>query len=70
VIKEDIFKKTISIDWSDIMEITYKTFELNFLLNGNNLVTVILPTSTNISIEIKQTIRNISEQKGIKIIGG
>jgi hypothetical protein len=70
VIKEDIFKKTKSIDWSDIMEITYQTFELNFLLHGNNLVTATLPTNGYKSVEIKQTIRNISEKKGIKFIVG
>lgn len=70
VIKGDIFKEVISIDWTDIKEITYKTFELEFLLNENNLVTVNLPTTANKSVEIKKTIRNFSEQKHIKINGG
>lgn len=70
IIKEDIFKKVISIDWTDIKEITYKTFELDFLLINNNMVTVNLPTTANKSVEIKKTIRNFSEQKNIKIIGG
>ena len=70
LIKNDIHKKLIKIDWEDIQEITYKTFELDFLLNNNNMVTVNLPTTANKSVEIKRTIRNFTEMKNIKIIGG
>ena len=70
LIKSDIQKKESKIDWINIQEITYKTFELDFLLNNNKIVTINLPTTAEKSVEIKKTIRNFSEQKNIKIIGG
>ena len=70
LIKKDIHKKELKIDWANIQEITYKTFELDFLLNNNTIVTVNLSTTAEKSVEIKKTIRTYSEQKSIKIIGG
>jgi hypothetical protein len=69
-IKKDIHKKEINIDWANVKEITYKSFELDFLLNDNNIETVNLPTTAAISIEIKNTVRKFSDEKQIKIIGG
>lgn len=70
LIKNDIHQREIKIDWKDIHEITFKTFELNFLLFDDHTVSVNLPTTANKSVEIKKNIRNFSEQKNIKIIGG
>ena len=69
-INRDIFKKVISIDWTDIKEITYKSFELDFKLDNNRIEIVNLPTTADKSIEIKKTIREYCDRKKITIIGG
>lgn len=69
-INRDIFKKVIRIDWTSIQEITFKSFELDFKLDNNNIETVNLPTTADKSIEIKKTIREFSEKREIKIVGG
>jgi len=69
-INRDIFKKVISIDWTDIKEITYKSFELDFKLDNDRIEIVNLPTTTDKSIEIKKTIREFCDRKKITIIGG
>jgi len=70
LIKEDIHKGQRRIDWGNVKEITYKSFELNFLLNDNNIEKVSLHTNGDISIEIKKTIRQFADDRQIRIIGG
>ena len=70
LIKEDIYKRQIDIDWLNVKEITYKSFELNFLLKNNKIETINLPTTAEKSIEIKKTIRKIADKRQIVIIGG
>lgn len=69
-IKQDLHKRALKIDWSNIKEIAYKTFELDFLLNNHNTETVSLQTTAEISIEIKKAIRKLADGKQINIIGG
>lgn len=69
-IKQDLHKRALKIDWSNIKEIGYKTFELDFLLNNHNTETVPLQTTAEISIEIKKAIRKLADGKQINIIGG
>ena len=65
-----IFKKAIRINWANVQEITFSTFELDFTLDNTTVETINLPTTADKSIEIKQTIRALAEQKEIPIIGG
>lgn len=69
-INRDIFKKVLRINWANIQEIRFKSFELDFNLDNNNVETVNLPTTAEKSIEIKKTIREFCENKDIKIVGG
>ena len=62
--------KTKTINWNDIKEITYKSFELDFLLNDNSSKLIILRTNGETSVEIKKSIREIADKKSINIIGG
>lgn len=70
LVKEDIHKKQRRIDWKNIKEITYRPFELNFLLADDNTEKVILTTNGEISIEVKKTIREFADERQIKIVGG
>jgi len=69
-INRDIFKKVVRIDWTNIKEITFKSFELDFKLDDDNIKTVNLPTTAEKSIEVKKTIRDYCNNKQIKIVGG
>ena len=69
-IKEDLHKKQRQIDWRSVKEISYKPFELNFHLTDNNIETVNLSTSGEISLDIKKTIRHFADERQIKIVGG
>ena len=69
-IKPDVLKKRIVIDWANVKEITYKTFEIDFLLNSNEVEIVNLPTSPDKSIEVKKAIREFAGSAQINIIGG
>ena len=70
LIKSDLHKRAHSIHWNTIKEITYKSFELDFLLVDNKSEKITLPTSATISINIKKAIREFAGAKQINIIGG
>jgi hypothetical protein len=70
IIKGDIFKKVISIDWTDVKEITYRSFALDLKLSDKSIKTLDLPTTADKSIEIKKSIREICDNKNITIEGG
>lgn len=69
-IKPDVLKKQIVIDWANVKEIKYKAFELDFLLNSNEIEIVNLPTSSDKSIEVKKAIREFAGSAHIDIVGG
>lgn len=69
-IRGTLHVKTKTINWNDIKEITYKSFELDFLLNDNSSKLIILRTNGETSVEIKKSIREIADKKSINIIGG
>ena len=70
IIKEDIHKGQRMIEWKNVREISYKPFELNFFLTDNNIETVNLSTSGEISLDVKKTIRQFADERQIKIVGG
>lgn len=70
IIKTDIHKRQRTIEWGNVREIGYKPFELNFILTDNNIETVNLSTSGEISLDIKKTIRQFADDRQIKIVGG
>lgn len=69
-IKQDFYKRQRTIEWGKVKEITYKSFELNFHLKDNNIETVNLSTTGEISLDIKRTIRQFADERQIKILGG
>ena len=69
-IRGTLHVKTKTINWNDIKEITYKSVELDFLLNDNSSKLIILRTNGETSVEIKKSIREIADKKSINIIGG
>ena len=69
-IKADVFKKQISVEWASVKEITYKAYELDFLLTNNHVEMIKLPTSAEKSVEVKRAIREYADGAGINIIGG
>jgi hypothetical protein len=70
LIREDIHRGQKKIEWKDVKEITYRPFELNFHLTDDNTETLSLPTSGEISIDVKKTIREFADSRQINIIGG
>ena len=70
IIREDVFKKTKSIDWKDIKEITFKSFALDILLNDNKEKLVILRTNAEVSIEVKKLVREMADRRNITVKGG
>lgn len=68
LITEGIHKKQRKIDWANIKEITYKSFELNFLLNDRSIEIVNLQTNGETSIEIKRTLRQFANDRQIEIV--
>lgn len=69
-IREDVHREEKYIAWKDIKEISFKTFEIDFHLKGKVIRTVVLHTNAEISISIKRTIREYSEERGIPVKGG
>jgi hypothetical protein len=70
LIREDIFKRTKSIKWTELKQIDLKSFALDFLFNDNRTLLVILKTTGETSKEIKKVIREMADRKSVNIIGG
>ena len=58
------------IKWSDIKEIEFKNYAIEFLFNNLKSQLIILRTNAETSIEIKKLVREIATQKSINIVGG
>jgi hypothetical protein len=69
-IREDVHTKTKTIHWSEIKEITYKSFALDFQLNDDSNKLIILRTNGETTVEIKKSLREIANRKSINVIGG
>ena len=69
-IRADVFNRSKVISWSDIKNIEFKSFAVDFLFNDNKNQLVILPTTGNISIEIKKSLRALADRKFIVVKGG
>lgn len=68
-LKNGIFNAPTKFNWSDIKAIELKTFRLDFqLANSKEMFTY--RTTSDISINIKNTLRAFAKQKGIEVSGG
>ncbi len=69
-IREDIFKSKKEIRWSELKQIDFKSFALDFIFNDNKRQLVILRTTAPTSLEIKKSIREMAEKKSIMVVSG
>ncbi len=60
--KTNFFKKPTKLNWHDIKFIEFKSYQINFHL-GNSDKNISYDTSAPVSIEIKETLREIAERK-------
>ena len=67
--KSTYFKSATQLNWNDIKQIKLDAYQINFQLDKRNEV-FRYGSNSNISIEIKKTLREIAEEKNIPVIGG
>jgi len=68
-IKPDFWKPTIKLNWNDIKRISFGNYKVEFSL-PNETKTVNYDTTAELSIQLKQLIRESAEQQKIEVIGG
>ena len=61
--------KTRQVNWKDIKEITFKSFELDTLRTDNSNELIMLKTNAQTSIEVKKLLREIADRKSVMIVG-
>lgn len=70
IAREKIFSRVKRIDWKDIKEITFKSYELDILQSSNHTQVIILRTTPDVSIEVKKLVREMADKKMITVNGG
>jgi len=68
-LRNKVFGKTTRLSWQDIVSIDFDTYEINFNLKSG-VHSFSYTSNTAISIEIKQSIREMAEPKGIIVSAG
>jgi hypothetical protein len=68
--KEDIHKPSRTIEWKDVTEVAFSSFELRFQLSGDRIEAITLPTNAETSIQIKKAIRQFADGRQIRVVGG
>ena len=68
-LKTSLFKKGIKIKWQDIQSVSFKPYRVDFKL-VDTVEVIAYDTTSDISIDIKETLREIAEKKNIEVIGG
>lgn len=67
--KNTVLKNFTKLDWADIALIDFGSFEIEFQLkNGNKKFKY--DSNADVSLEIKKSIRQVADEKGIEISGG
>ena len=69
LIREEVFMKTRQVNWKDIKEITFKSFELDTLRTDNSNELIMLKTNAQTSFEVKKLLREIADRKSVMIVG-
>ena len=67
--KTSLYKKGKSFNWQDIQSIRFKSFRIDFKTN-NTVEVIAYDCTSDISIDIKETIREFAEKNNIEVIGG
>lgn len=68
-LKNNLWKPSIKSIWIEMSSIRFNPYEVVFQLE-ESLISFSYNTDSELSIEIKKTIREIAEYKNIQIIGG
>lgn len=67
--KTGVFKKRNQFHWDRIKEIEFGPYQINIKLEGSNS-TIHYEASADISLAIKDAIRDMANSKGLKILAG
>jgi len=67
--KSSYYKPVIKLNWNDIKQIKLDAYQVNFQLDKRNEV-FRYRSNSDISKEIKSTLRKIAEEKNITVTGG
>jgi hypothetical protein len=67
--KLGFFKKSFRISWADIQSIEFAPYRVLYKIN-DKIETLSYDTNAEVSIEIKETLREFAEAKKIEVIGG
>ena len=68
-LKTSLFKKGIKLKWQDIESVSFKPYRVDFKV-ADTVEVITYDTTSDISIDIKETLREVAESKNIKVIGG
>lgn len=68
-LKTSLFKKRIKIKWKDIQSVSFKPYRVDFKVN-DAVEVIAYDTTSDISIDIKETLREVAAKKDIEVIGG
>lgn len=68
-LKNSLWKASTKLNWSDISSIQFQPFEVIFGLKDTSN-SFSYASNADVSIEIKQTLREFAESRGIEVIGG
>ena len=66
-IKNKFFKPVTRLNWSDIQSIEFGLYKITFQLEGTSKVFE-YKSNADVSINIKRTIREIADEKNIKVV--
>ena len=68
-LKTSLFKKGIKVKWQEIQSVSFKPYRVDFKV-ADTVEVITYDTTSDISIEIKEALREIAEKKNIEVIGG
>ena len=68
-LKNSLWKPSVKLNWSDLSSIKFEPYEVIFdIKDVSNSFS--FNTNADVSVEIKQTIREIAERRNIEVVGG
>jgi hypothetical protein len=67
--KTSLFKNARHIKWQDVHAIEFSSYRVDFKL-ANTTETLVYEANADVSIEIKESLREFAEAKNIEVVGG
>jgi hypothetical protein len=68
-LKTGLFRKSTVLKWVDIQSIKFKPYQVNFK-TADTVQIINYDTTSDISIDVKETIREYADKMNIEIMGG